>query len=186
MKIEKIFASLIIVVASFFLIWGAVLPWNMAGGYIDALRSAKQDKISLDRFVNLFSNVLNYPSPVGKEEVVKFLSGDLKGMVANQEESVARALVTFIDPHLFNDDVRHLLTRAEINYTLWKRFNKQEDFIKTAEAYQGAGKIGIFLPQPLYGLYSLFAESGQKDLASRAGKEILRLWPTETRIKLDK
>jgi hypothetical protein len=183
---EKILAGLIIVLASFFLIWGAVLPWNMAGNYINALRSAGQDKISLDGFVSLFSDVLNYPSPVGKEEVIKFLSGDLKGMVANQEESVARALANFIEPYLFKNDVRHLLTRAEINYTLWKRFNKQEDFIKTAEAYQEAGKIGTFLPQPLYGLYSLFLEGGQKDLAQRAGKEILRLWPMETRIKLDK
>lgn len=183
---EKILASVIIILASYFLIWGAVLPWNMAGNYIDALRSARQEKISLDGFVDLFSGVLNYPSPVGQEEVVKFLSGDLKGMVANQEEPVARALADFIDPYLFKTDVRHLLTRAEINYTLWKRFNKQEDFIKTAEAYQEAGKIGTFLPQPLYGLYNIFLEGGQKDLAQRTGKEILRLWPTETRIKLDK
>lgn len=186
MKKKKIFASLIIVLASFFLIWGAVLPWNMAGSYINALRSTRQDKISLDEFISLFSGVLNYPSPVGREEVVKFLSGDLKGMIASQEEPVARALAGFIDSYLFKNDVRHILTRAEIDYTLWKRFKKQEDFVRTAEAYQEAGKIGIFLPQPLYGLYNLFLEGGQKDLASRVGKEILRLWPTETRIKLDK
>jgi hypothetical protein len=182
--IKNFLAVGIIILGLFFFISGSILPWSMARGYINALRLAGQGQESLDIFLKTFKKSLDYPSPIGKEEVVKFLSGDLKEMIANQEESVAKALVDFIEPYLFKDEVRHLLTKAEIYHMLWRRFNKREDFIRAAEAYQEAGKIGINLPQPIYGLYNLFLEGGQKELANRVGKEILRLWPNETRIKL--
>lgn len=180
----KIIAGLIGGAALFFLVAGSILPWDMARSYINALRSLS-GQTSLESFLQKFGSVLEHPSPVGREEVVKFLSGDLKSMIASQEELVARTLADFIEPHLFKDEVRHLLTKADINYLLWKRFGKKEDFIKTAEAYQAVGKIAPNLPQPLYGLYNIFLEAGQKDLANQAGKEIIRLWPTETRVKIN-
>ena len=182
--IKKILAGLVVVLAVLSLIWGVFLPWQMAKNYISSMRLAGANQISLEKFANLFEAVLKFPSPVGKEEVTKFLSNDIKGMVANQDEGEAKSLVEFMDQYLFKDEVRHLLTRAEIHYTLWRRFGGREDFIQAAEAYQKAGKIGPHLPQPIYGLYNLFLEGGEQDLAERAGKEILRLWPMETRIKL--
>jgi hypothetical protein len=182
--IKKILAGMVVFLAILSLIWGVFLPWQMAKNYISSMRLAGENQVSLEKFVNLFEVVLKFPSPVGKEEVTKFLSNDIKSMVATQEERVAKSLVGFMNQYLFTDEVRHLLTRAEIHYTLWRRFGEREDFIKAAEAYQEAGKIGPNLPQPIYGLYNLFLESGQQDLTERAGKEILRLWPMETRIKL--
>lgn len=183
---KDILAEVVILLASFSLVFGVILPWRVATGYISSMRLVGENQISLEKFTDLFKEVLNFPSPVGEEEVIKFLSSDIKGMVATQEKEVAKSLVNFIESYLFKNEVRHLLTRAEIRYTLWRRFGEREDFIKAAEAYQEAGKIGPSLPQPIYGLYNLFLESGQKDLAARAGREILRLWPSETRIRLDK
>ena len=183
---KDILAGVVILLASFSLVLGVVLPWRVAKDYISGMRLVGENQVSLEKFVNLFEKILKFPSPVGQEEVIKFLSGDIKGMVTAQEEKVARTLVDFIEPYLFKNEVRHLLTRAEIRYILWRRFNGREDFIKAAEAYQEAGKIGPNLPQPIYGLYNLFVESGQKDLAERAARVILYLWPSEGRIKLEK
>lgn len=184
MILQKTIAGVVAVVALLLFVGGAVLPWRMAGNYIGALRQVGQGNVSLDGFKSLFKDVFEFPSPVGLEETVKFLSGDLKAMVANQEETVAKDLADFIEPYLFKNEVRHLLIRAEIRSILWRRFGEQEDFIRAAEAYQEIGRIGKFLPQPLYGLYGLFGEAGQKELADRVGREILKIWPSETRIKI--
>ena len=165
------------------LVLGAYLPWAKATSYITALRNLPNVH-SMDGFTANFDETLNMYSPVGNEEVVKFLSNDILQLVnqKDQPENVSRALADFIEPRLLLDNPRHLLTGAQMHFILWSKFHNENDYKLTEQYYLKALSIGPRLPPVLYGLLDLYRQKGEKTKMRDIAKIIVGYWPSDETV----
>lgn len=176
---KNIITVVLIVLAVASLIYGAYFPFVKARRYITSLNTLASVN-SLESFYAHFDRVLLHPSPVGQEEAVKYLGSDISGFVArgDQPEEVARALVAYIEPHLFRNNVRHLLMGGRLYEMLWRGYDgKEEDFLKAERYYLEARAIGPKLPPVLYALHDLYGAAGQTEKRAEVRDAIIRLWP---------
>ena len=180
---KQIVSAPLIILALLSIYFGSYLPLSKSKRYIASIRTANQVR-NLDEFKAHFDKVLKYYSPVGGEEVVKFLSSDILGMVSGQDqpEAIAKELASYIEPHLFKNNVRHQLTGAYIYQNLLNRFGRVEYYQKTEEHYLNAFRIGPKLPPVLYGLLNLYRMSGDKNKIKEIASAILSYWPDDKEV----
>jgi len=176
----------LIILAILSIVFGSILPWIKAGRYISALTDLQSSRIhSVDQFKQEFGAVLDFYSAVGQEETVKFLSEDIMKLMVNEAQQtgklgpVAPALVSFIEPYLFQNNVRHLLFASEAYKLLWRAFGNTDYFMKSLDYYQKAYAIGPKLPTVLYGMFDLYGLSGNNVDAKKVGEVILEYWPDD-------
>ena len=181
---KQIFLFVLLFAAVASIIMGAYMPWGKATGYIAALRNLSNVH-SMDEFKIDFDQPLNYYSPVGDEEVVKFLSNDILQLVnqKGQPEPVARALVGYIETRLFQDNVRHLLTGAQMHAILWAKYHDDADYKIAEQYYLKALDIGPRLPPVLYGLMDLYRMKGDKANMERIANIIVGYWPSDESVQ---
>ena len=162
------------------IIFGSYMPYAKSDLYISGLKSTGNVKSTTD-FENLFRPALDYPSPVGQEEVVKYLGSDILGILnQNSSEAVDRELVNFMEPYMFKDNVRHLLTLAQDYSILWNKFHKADDYKKAVDYYLQAYAIGPKLPPVLYNLLQIYNAGGDKEGVLKIGNEILSYWDDQS------
>ncbi len=173
--------GMIVIVA---IIYGSLLPIARSRRFIAGLRALGSVQ-SLQQFQDTFDASFKFYAPVGDEEIAKFLSNDIMSAISQQDtpENVSRALLGYLEPYMFKNDVRHLLTTGQMYYILWRRFGKQEDFGKAEDYYLKVLEIGPKLPPPLYTLFQLYKDGGQKEKAKVIAKRILSLWPDDEQTK---
>ena len=160
---------------------GAYLPFTKSQRYIVAIRTLPSLK-SVGEFEKNFDAVINYYSPIGDEEVMKFLSNDISNIIAGQEqpEVVSRALVEYIEPHMFKNDVRHLLTLGRMYSVLWQKYDRKDaDYNRAEEYFLKAYAIGPKLPPVLYSLFDIYKLKGDNEKLKNIVSEILRYWPDD-------
>lgn len=164
--------------------FSAYLPYTKASKYINAVRQAGQAR-SVDELKKLFDDVFDYYSPIGSEEVVKFLSNDILSLISQEQatEDVSRLLVEYIEPRFFPENVRHMITGAKGYETLWRRWGKEEYYEKSEDYYLRAYAIGPKLPPVLYGMISVYYAHRDFDKAKKITNEALRYWPEDERLK---
>ncbi len=182
--IKNSIAIVLIVLATLSIIFGSYLPLVKSQRYVSGARSLSSIN-TIDQFKQTFDRSLRFYSPVGDEEVVKFLGSDILQIIAqgNQSEAVSRALFEYIEPYLFKNDVRHLLIGAESYNNLWRQFGKEEDFEKSENYFKNAYKIGSKLPPVLYGMLNLYVLKGDKEKAKEIGEIIVNYWPDDEKVK---
>src|SRR4030042_6523257 len=74
----------LIILAILSIVLGSVLPWMKARLYIDTLTDMRAGKIqTLDDFKTRFNRPLDFYSPIGGEEVVKFLGEQIAHLIMN-------------------------------------------------------------------------------------------------------
>jgi len=175
--IKNLIITILIVLSFLSIYFGAYLPFKKSRLFIDSLRTANEIK-SINQFKSHFDKVFNFYSPVGDEEVVKFLSSDIANAVSQiAEENVARELVNYIEPKLFQNNVRHLLVGAQLYSILWNKYHRPEDAKKVEDYYLAAFRIGPKLPQVLYGLLEFYRATGNEKRLMEIGQLILSYWP---------
>lgn len=181
---KQIISVLLMILALLSIYFGSYLPFSKSKRYIVSIRTASQIK-NLDEFKAHFDKVLKYYSPVGGEEAVKFLSNDILGIIAGQDqpEAIAKELALYIEPYLFKNNVRHQLTGAYIYRNLWDRFGRAEYYQKAEEYYLNAFRIGPKLPPVLYGLLDLYEAGGNKDRFKEIASTILGYWPDDVKVR---
>ncbi len=173
-----------IVVSFYAAIWGGVLPYQRAKAYVDVNANAGNIKTVQD-FEKQYDNVYGIPSPVGDEEVTKFLIGNIAGIISsqpNQPEEVTRELINYIEPKIDNTDLRHLLPMASIYEVAWQRFHREEDYQKALDYFLKAKEAGPKVPLSLYNLFDLYRLHGDEAAAKDMAKIILQYWPQDSRI----
>jgi O-antigen ligase len=178
-------ASLLAILAAGSLIFGVYAPVAKARAYISAIQTAAS-VTSVPTFIAHFTPALTHWSPIGQEEVVKFLASDIAGMVGggNQPEEGMRGLVAFIEPYLLQNNVRHLLVGGHLYYALWSQYGKKaEDYTRAEQYYQAAREIGPALPPVLYALFDLYLNGGDYERARVTGESILQLWPNAQEVR---
>jgi O-antigen ligase len=171
------FAGAGVILAFAGIYFSAFLPYGKAIRFINAERATASISTE-EQFEAIFRVPLDFPSPVGDEETVKYLSNDIMGILPQvKDQETARRLTAFIEPHLWQDDIRHILVGAQLHYILWHNFGAAADFKATEDYFLKAHEIAPQLPQPLYGLAQLYKEKGDQAKLTAELKEIKSLWP---------
>lgn len=175
---KKIVIVIITVLAALSIYFGSYLPLRKGRAYIGALRGMNTIRTVQD-FKNIFSKPLDLYSPIGQEEIVKFLSNDLSGQFAKegQPEEALRALINYIEPYMFQNNVRHLLATARMYEAMWRHYNREDDFKKAEEYYLKAYTIGPKLPPILFGMLNLYKNNGDTAKTQEIGAVIFNYWP---------
>jgi len=168
----------LIILAVLSIIFGSYLPLIKSQFYIDALSSVSQVK-TVEEFEANFDKSFKFYSPIGDEEVAKFLSSNILQIISqqNQPEAVRRILISYIEPYLLKNDVRHLMAAGQMYETLWINYGREEDFQKAESYFQKAYAIGPKLPPVLYGLIDLYYKKGDIPKIKEIGGIILQYWP---------
>lgn len=172
-----------IVFAALLWIYGSVLPLLKAQAYITAVQNVPKVR-TVQEFESNFNSVFDLYSPVGGEEVAKFLTGNILQAMdsqTNQPENVSRELTRYIESKIY-PDTRHYLSMANLYTLLTSRFRREDDYNKAIGYYLKAREQGPKLPPVLYGLFSLYEARGDKAAAKEVGETILKYWPQDTRI----
>lgn len=182
--VKKIILWTLLVTGVLMIYFSAYLPYAKSRVYINAVRQA-QNLRSVDEFKNLFNSVFNFYSPVGEEEVVKFLSNDIAALINRPEatEDVSGLLIEYLAPRFFSNNVRHMITGARIYETLWRRWGKEVYYSKSEDYYQKAYAIGPKLPPVLYGMLGIYYMRQDFNRAKSIAGQILTYWPNDERIK---
>lgn len=165
-----------IILAVLSIIFGGIMPIQKSSLYISGLEQVP-NMHSTQEFKDTFKPALDYPSPIGQEEVAKYLESDILGIISNNaNEAVDRDLVTFIEPYAMQDNTRHLIAMGEMYGTLWSKFHKESDYQTSVSYYMKAYAIGPKLPPVLYSLLSLYRAHGDAANFEKTGQEILGYW----------
>ena len=182
--IKQFIVIFLIILAIFSIIFGYLLPLMKSRRFISSLNSIQFIK-TLGEFKVNFDRPLKFYSPIGDEEIVKFLSGNIFSAIAQREQSeaTARELILYIEPYMFKNNVRHLLTLGQMYFVLWQKSGHEDDFKKAEEYYRQALLIGPKLPPVLYGIFDLYLAKGDKEKIKEIGGIILKYWPEDERVK---
>lgn len=185
---QFVIATLIILVV-LSVVFGAILPWMKSQLYINTLMMLQSGKItSVDQFKKDFSGVLDFYSPIGQEETVKYLGNDIMNMILDEARETGKIglagpiLVDFMEPYLFENDVLHFIFGAETYNLLWRASGNNEYFKKSEFYYKKIYEIGPKLPPVLYGMFNLYQLSGDMENMKKIGEEILRYWPDDKNV----
>lgn len=175
---KQLIILLLIILAALGIYFGALLPLAKSQSFIKAQQNIQTVK-STDDLKALYDVPLKLYSPVGQEEVVKFTASTVSDIVFSQQldDATVRWLVSYIEPYLFKNELRHLMLLGDMYRVVWERYGqKPEDFAKAETLYLEAYKIGPKLPPILYRLTESYLKAGDRDRARQFGEIILEYW----------
>jgi len=182
--IKYFLVTLGIIAAVLAVIFGSYQPFAKSQFFIKALRNQNNIK-TFDQFKQNFDAAFNSPSQIGDEELAKFLSDSVISLISsqNQAEDVSRALVAYIEPHMFRNDVGQLLAYGDMRTVLFRRFHQEADLKKAEETYLQAFAIGPKLPPVLYSLLDLYSIARDAGKFKQTAETVLTYWPDDARLK---
>ena len=174
---------ILIALALFSAYFGAYLPFARGRMYIAALGAAQSTR-TLDEFKKIFDRPLNFYSPIGDEEIAKFLGMDiLNALVQARPEELNRALVEYIEPYMAKDNARHLIILGQMYSILWKEYGHEKDYLKSEKYQRKILEIGSNLPPALYGLLEIYQMSGDDVKLKEIASEIVKYWPQDEGVQ---
>lgn len=166
------------------IVFGAYLPFEKSQRFIESLKTSRSMK-TVEEFQQNFKSVLDYYSPVGQEEAIKFYADDIFGLIQKQPEDIAHVLAQFMTPYLLEHayDLRLVLLRAQMYDILYRRFERAEDADMAKQAYESAMLLGPKMPRVLYSAIDFYLLTGDKGRAKTIGETILSYWPTDEGVR---
>jgi len=174
-------------------VYGSYLPMRKAQMFIATLQGLQSNPASsLQDLENRISVPLNYPSPIGQEELVRNTANSVLAFVQQSSDaSSTAALIGFLqgyyDPilskgkgmsfgqDLYLDGVIHEVAFAQTG---------NQSYLNSSLAYYKEGNaLGPNRPQSLYGLFDDYRAANDATDTIAIGQKILMNWPTDTRIQ---
>ncbi len=183
-------AIIILAVAAY----GSYLPLRKAELFINTLGSFQsQPPTSLQDFEGRLAAPLDYPSPIGQEELVRNTANSVLGLLQRGvgSTSTVAAIVGFVqsyyDPIIargkgmsFGQDVYLEGAMNELAFA----GTEDTSFLNAAKQYYLEGlALGPNRPQTLYGLFGLYRASGDTTDAIAIGQKILSNWPSDASVQ---
>jgi hypothetical protein len=189
-KIIAIAVSIAIISISYY---GSYLPLRKAQMFIATLQGLQTNPpTSLNDLEARLAAPLNYPSPIGQEELVRNMANSVLSFVqASQDVSSTDALVNFMMSYYQPVLVRgkgmsfgqDLYLVGAINEIAFARTG-QGNFLSTAQQYYEEGEaLGPNRPQPLYGLFDVYRAEGNLASTTAVAQQILSNWPTDQNVQ---
>lgn len=186
----------IIIVAAIFgiAIYGSYLPMRKAQIFITTLQGLQTQQgqaTSLQDLENKLSVPLDYPSPIGQEELVRNVANSVLSFVQQGGNATSTAeligyLNSYYDPILnagkgmsFGQD---LYLEGAINEIAFAETGDPTYLAAAQKWYQEGNQLGPNRPQPLYGLFDVYRAEGDTTDTIAVGTTIERNWPTDTSV----
>jgi hypothetical protein len=187
----------IIIVAAIFgiAIYGSYLPMRKAQMFIATLQGLQTQQgqaTSLQDLENKLSAPLDYPSPIGQEELTRNMANSVlsfvqQGSNASSTAALIGYLNSYYDPILnqgrgmsFGQD---LYLEGAINEIAFATTG-DPSYVAAAQKWYSKGvELGPNRPQSLYGLFDVYRAENNVSGTIAVGSTILKNWPTDTRIE---
>jgi hypothetical protein len=194
---DRTIKQTIAVVISFFIlfmaVYGSYLPMRKAEMFIGTLQSFQTQPVSsLNELESRLSVPLDYPSPIGQEELVRNTANSVLSFIQRGTDATSTAeLISYLrkyyDPIVvrgkgmsFEQDLYLLGAINEVAYT--KTGNGA--YLQNALQYYSQGmQLGPNRPQPLYGLYDVYRFAGDVTNTVAVAQKILQNWPADQNIE---
>jgi len=187
----------IIIVAAIFGIaaYGSYLPMRKAQMFIATLQGLQTQQgqaTSLQDLENKLSAPLNYPSPIGQEELVRNMANSVLSFVQQGGKPTSTGeLIGFLDNYYnpilsagkgmsFGQD---LYLEGAINEIAFAQTGNLTYLAAARQWYQEGVALGPNRPQSLYGLFDVYRAAGDTTDTIAVGTTILRNWPADTNIQ---
>ncbi len=184
----------IAVAAAMFLLlmayYGSYLPMRKSMIFIDTMQSSNTIKTISD-FEKAFSIPLDYPSPIGQEELVRSMSNTITNSIQSVSDPQAIGeLMNYVEKYYapiivrsrgmsFGQDVYIMGMLNELSFIK----TKDPKYLQNAEKYfKTAQALGPKRPQGMYGLLDVYRLGGRLDEFKKMADQILGQWPDDTRI----
>jgi hypothetical protein len=187
--VKKTIAAIVIVIVVAIAIYGTYLPMRKAQLFIATLQSLQaQPASSLTDLESKLSGPLDYPSPIGQEELVRNMANSVlsfvqRGTDATSTGALIDFLNTYYDPIVargrgmsFGQDL-YLL--GAINEVAFAHTGDPRYLEAARNSYSKAHELGPNRPQPLYGLFDIYRAMGDVADTKMIAGEILKNWPTD-------
>lgn len=180
---KKAAIALIILLALLSLYFGAYLPFAKGRRFISALRGVATVK-TVAEFAALYDKAILFYSPIGDEEVRKFLGIDiLNSLTLGNNEPLDRALVDYVESYMLKDDTRHLIILGQMHSVLWKKYGRVEDYALAEKYLRDVLAIGPNLPPALYGLLEIYQLNADNEKLLEVAREIVKHWPQDEGVQ---
>jgi hypothetical protein len=187
----------IIIVAAIFGIaaYGSYLPMRKAQMFIatlQGLQTKQGQATSLQDLESKLSTPLDYPSPIGQEELVRNMANSILSFVQQSNDASSTAaligyLNSYYDPILnagkgmsFGQD---LYLEGAINEIAFANTGDPTYLAAAQKWYTEGVTLGPNRPQALYGLFDIYRAESNATGTIAVGTTILRNWPTDTNIQ---
>ncbi len=175
--------------------YGSYLPMRKAQIFIATLQGLQTpagQATSLQDLENKLSVALNYPSPIGQEELVRNMANSVLSFIQQGADPTSTAelisfLNTYYDPILsqgrgmsFGQDI---YLEGAINEIAFAETGDKSYLATATKWYQEANALGPNRPQALYGLFDVYRAAGDTTDTIAVGTKILANWPSDARIE---
>lgn len=188
-QVIAVVASLLVASAA---VYGSYLPMSKAEMFIATLQGLQTSPVSsLNELVSRLSVPLDYPSPVGQEELVRNTANNILGFISQSSDPTSTAvLVSFLNNYYapiiasgkgmsFGQD---LYLMGAINEMAYAHTRNPVYIADSQKYYEEAVALGPNRPQSLYGLFDVYRAEGNVSGAIAVGKKILSNWPNDTSV----
>jgi len=186
--IAVILIALILGVAAY----GSYLPMRKAQIFITTLQGFSiNPPTSLQDLESRLSAGLDYPSPIGQEELVRNTANSILGFLQRGTDATTTAqlvgfLNSYYDPIIargrgmsFGQDVYLEGAVNEIAFADTGASGYLQDALKY---YSIGHQLGPNRPQPLYGLFDVYRAMNDASGTEMTAQQILANWPSDTRV----
>jgi hypothetical protein len=186
--IAVVLSAVIIGIATY----GSYLPLRKSQMFIDTLQGLQTTPpTSLQDLETRIAAPLDYPSPIGQEELVRNTANNILGLVQQTKDAsttieIIQFLQSYYDPIIaqgkgmsFGQD---LYLEGAINEIAFSNTG-DPDFLIAAQKYYAEGQmLGPNRPQTLYGLFDVYRALGDVTDTIAVANQILTNWPTDTTV----
>ncbi|SRR5258708_254795 len=187
--VKKTIAIIAIVIVVAVAIYGTYLPMRKAQIFIATLQSLQGTPASsLQDLETRLAVPLDYPSPIGQEELVRNMANSVlsfvqRGTDATSTGALIDFLNTYYDPIIargrgmsFGQD---LYLRGAINEIAFSHTGYARYLNASRDSYLEAHQLGPNRPQPLYGLFDVYRAMGDVTDTKMVANQILMNWPSD-------
>lgn len=188
-KIIAIAVSIAILAIAYY---GSYLPLRKTQMFIATLQGLQTTPpSSLADLENRLAIPLNYPSPIGQEELVRNTANSILNFVQQSPDATSTLdlvnfLMSYYNPILargrgmsFGQD---LYLVGAVNEVAFARTGISQFLATAQEYYEEGNQLGPNRPQPLYGLFDVYRAEGNVESTTAVAETIMKNWPSDTSI----
>jgi len=190
---KQIIAVVLVAVILVIAWWGSYTPMRKAEMFIATLQGLQTTPAtSIQELVTRISAPLDYPSPIGQEELVRNMANNILNLVQRSSDATTTAQFMAILNHYFDPIVaqgkgmsfgQDLYLLGAINETAFVQTHNPEYLLGAQKYYEEAVSLGPNRPQALYGLYDIYRFEGNVASTTVIVQKILSQWPTDQNVK---
>jgi len=173
-------------------VYGSYLPLRKAQMFIDTLGGFQSTPpSSLQDLETRLSTPLDYPSPIGQEELVRNTANSVLSLVQrSQDASTTEGIIQFVNTYYapifaagkgmsFGQD---LYLEGAINEIAFANTGEGSFLLTAEQYYKESVAMGPNRPQGLYGLFDVYRAMGDVSDTAAIANRILTDWPSDTNI----